>query len=429
KTGHNALLDRTREYETDLDMDRTFLSGPRSDVLDKIGFCSGHGPTTVKGTFGMMEWKDEKRNEKDFLSLFRTSTSPEIPSVILDINDQLTQWEYLNSRIDMIGLFLFGPENGRSIIHSVRAPGQPLVDDLQCLKFTTSLFVKHCGCIHTHCLRRFLAFANICNHAVDKAAIKEALAFACGLDRINYVVNVENPTITRIAPAPVRDSEEHCERVSVEGVSRKKLGSFAKMYRVLLQSSSWWWNDEEAQICVHRNASLGLCQCEKDDWRSLENDQWSFVMSPYEQLFVDVKFAGGTHGFVSVYLHEVLQGWRCLLLAIGFSLLFLATVASKCLPSSIATRPLAVRAIASIVIFQSSMDTLFATVAVVTCVTVYILIRLINDPVTWEKRKGFRLPDLRVYGIFLHVSGDLCKFPVLSGSENIGNRKQANLVL
>ncbi|GKE00981.1 asparaginyl endopeptidase 1, partial [Tanacetum coccineum] len=164
--------------------------------------------------------------------LFRTSTSPEIPSVILDINDQLTQWEYLNSRIDMIGLFLFGPENGRSIIHSVRAPGQPLVDDLQCLK-------------------RFLAFANICNHAVDKAAIKEALAFACGLDRINYVVNVENPTITRIAPAPVRDSEEHCERVSVEGISRKKLGSFAKMYHVLLEPSNWWWNDEEAQICVH----------------------------------------------------------------------------------------------------------------------------------------------------------------------------------
>ncbi|GJT42856.1 hypothetical protein Tco_0951571 [Tanacetum coccineum] len=159
------------------------------------------------------------------------------------------------------------------------------------------------------------------------------------------------------------------------------------------------------------------------------------VMSPYEQLFVDVKFAGGTHGFVSVYLHEVLQGWRCVLLAIGFSLLFLATVASKCLPSSIATRPLAVRAIASInftlsfvgsefrllfVPFQSSMDTLFAT-------------RFPEpnpqpDLPNSGTITGFRLPDLRVYGIFLHVSADLCKFPVLSGSENIGNRKQANLV-
>lgn len=27
-------------------------------------------------------------------------------------------------------------------------------------------------------------------------------------------------------------------------------------------------------------------------------------MSPYEQLFVDVKFSRGTAGFVSVYLHE-----------------------------------------------------------------------------------------------------------------------------
>ncbi|GKC89501.1 hypothetical protein Tco_1150150 [Tanacetum coccineum] len=162
------------------------------------------------------------------------------------------------------------------------------------------------------------------------------------------------------------------------------------------------------------DASLGLCQCEKDDWRSLENEQWSFVMSPYEQLFVDVKFAGGTHGFVSVYLHEVLQGWRCVLLAIGFSLLFLATVASKCLPSSIATRPLAVRAIASIVIFQSSMDTLLATVAAVTCVTVYILIRLINDQVTWEKRKLKRLRGRESTKV---RSGETVKVKLIAGIE------------
>lgn len=58
------------------------------------------------------------------------------PTVIMDINKEFTQWEYLNSRIDMVGLILFGPENGRSIIRSVRGPKQNLVDELQFLEST-----------------------------------------------------------------------------------------------------------------------------------------------------------------------------------------------------------------------------------------------------------------------------------------------------
>ncbi|GJW42286.1 hypothetical protein Tco_0071085 [Tanacetum coccineum] len=45
----------------------------------------------------------------------------------------------------------------------------------------------------------------------------------------------------------------------------------------------------------------------------------------------------------------------------------------------------------NVVDVESSMDTLFAMVAVVTCLTVYILIRFINDPVTPEKLKLERL--------------------------------------
>ncbi|GJV33518.1 hypothetical protein Tco_1393918, partial [Tanacetum coccineum] len=178
------------------------------------------------------------------------------------------------------------------------------------------------------------------------------------------------------------------------------------------------------------DASLGLCQCEKDDWRSLENEQWSFVMSPYEQLFVDVKFARGTDGFVSVYLHEVSQGWRYVLLAIGFSLLFLAPVASKCLPSdySSTVRVLAVRAIAITFIYQSSMDTLFAMVAVVTCLTVYILIRFINDPVTWEK---WKLKRLRGRELTKVRSGETVKawlLTVLGINSHVGKLKLCRLV-
>ncbi|PWA49180.1 hypothetical protein CTI12_AA483920 [Artemisia annua] len=157
------------------------------------------------------------------------------PTIIMDINKEFTQWEYLNSRIDMVGLILFGPENGRSIIRSVRGPKQNLVDELQCLESTAQLFYKHCHCIHEHCLRRFPSFANMCNHASDKAAIKEAIIVACVNNKIEpYVVNVKNSSISRFTPAPVRGSMEYRERASVEGISRMKLGSFPKKYRVLI---------------------------------------------------------------------------------------------------------------------------------------------------------------------------------------------------
>ncbi|GJT57195.1 hypothetical protein Tco_0992249 [Tanacetum coccineum] len=69
----------------------------------------------------------------------------------------------------------------------------------------------------------------------------------------------------------------------------------------------------------------GIMHCKKDDWRSLENKQCSFVMSPYEQLFADVMFARGTASFVSVYLNEATQGWRHVLLVTGIALLFSAS--------------------------------------------------------------------------------------------------------
>ncbi|KAI3796211.1 hypothetical protein L1987_38877 [Smallanthus sonchifolius] len=58
------------------------------------------------------------------------------------------------------------------------------------------------------------------------------------------------------------------------------------------------------QICFHRKASLGLCQCENDDWRSVQKGLWSFTTSPYEQRFVDVKFIGRNSGSVIITLDE-----------------------------------------------------------------------------------------------------------------------------
>lgn len=55
-----------------------------------------------------------------------------------------------------------------------------------------------------------------------------------------------------------------------------------------------------------RNASLGMCQCEKADWRNLQRGLWSSVMSPYDKQYIDVKFSGDSSASVTV---SVAEGW------------------------------------------------------------------------------------------------------------------------
>ncbi|GJV05129.1 vacuolar-processing enzyme [Tanacetum coccineum] len=86
---------------------------------------------------------------------------------------------HLDSSIDMIGVLLFGPQNGRSILHSARGSGQPLVDDWECLKSTARLFEKHCGLLTQYGMKHMRAFANICNNMVEKSAIEEAFIATC----------------------------------------------------------------------------------------------------------------------------------------------------------------------------------------------------------------------------------------------------------
>ena len=56
-----------------------------------------------------------------------------------------------------------------------------------------------------------------------------------------------------------------------------------------------------------RNASRGLCQCEKDEWKAVQNWIWSSVMSPYEDRYVDLKFVGEFSGSMTVTVEEGLH--------------------------------------------------------------------------------------------------------------------------
>ncbi|KAK4850436.1 hypothetical protein QYF36_006705 [Acer negundo] len=154
-------------------------------------------------------------------------------------------------------------------------------------------------------------------------------------------VDLENPVVD-VTPYPLPVSDQSsihdpkplssCERVQVSGLSRLKLGSYASSFRVTLVPSTVIPERLHSKIlvCFHRNASLGLCQCEKDEWKAIQKEGiWNYVMSPYEERYIDVKYVGKVSGPVSVAVVEDFQGWRLFFLASGFVLLLLAPIVSS----------------------------------------------------------------------------------------------------
>ncbi|MCL7039640.1 hypothetical protein MKW94_003699 [Papaver nudicaule] len=75
-----------------------------------------------------------------------------------------------------------------------------------------------------------------------------------------------------------------CGRVRIGGVSKLNIQSYASAFR---------------------NASLGLCQCGNDNWKTIQNGQWNALMSPYQDRYVDVMFLDGVSaGSVKVSVEE-----------------------------------------------------------------------------------------------------------------------------
>ncbi|CAI0458391.1 unnamed protein product [Linum tenue] len=125
------------------------------------------------------------------------------------------------------------------------------------------------------------------------------------------------------------------ETNTLKGQSRLELGSYSSSLRVTLAPFPVIPErlHRRIHVCFHRNASLGRCDCEKEDWKTFQNAQWSSVMSPYQERYIDVKTTGGiSGGGITVQLKEESQRWRLLCLAVGFILLLLAPIVSSWVP-------------------------------------------------------------------------------------------------
>ncbi|KAI7987685.1 hypothetical protein LOK49_LG13G01401 [Camellia lanceoleosa] len=106
--------------------------------------------------------------------------SGEKTKIIKQITETIMHRIHLDGSIHTIGMLLFGPQMGPSILTSTRKPGLAIVDDWICLKSLVRVFENHCGSLTQYGMKHMRAFANICNKGVSEAAMEEASMVACG---------------------------------------------------------------------------------------------------------------------------------------------------------------------------------------------------------------------------------------------------------
>ncbi|KAL3619392.1 hypothetical protein CASFOL_036962 [Castilleja foliolosa] len=190
KQQYQQVKDRTSNYNTYNAGSHVMEYGNKSIKSEKVYLYQGFDPATenlppnrIIGSKRRMDVVNQR--DADLLFLWerykKLEHSDEEKTELLKlITDTILHRKHLDGSVDIIGLVLFGPDKGPSLLKSVRGKGLPLADDWDCLKSTVRLFEAHCGSLTQYGMKHMRAFANICNTGVSLAEIEEACMAACG---------------------------------------------------------------------------------------------------------------------------------------------------------------------------------------------------------------------------------------------------------
>ncbi|XP_059639209.1 legumain [Cornus florida] len=186
---YQAVKLRTSNYNTYTAGSHVMEYGNKSLKPEKLYLYQGFDPATenLPTNKFLCDTHLDVVNQRDadllFLWQAYEKSKDDEPEKKREILDQITSTMrhriHLDDSMNMIGIFLFGPEKGPSTLGSVRASGLPIVDDWNCLKSMVRLFETHCGSLTQYGMKHMRAFANICNNGVSKAAVGEACVAAC----------------------------------------------------------------------------------------------------------------------------------------------------------------------------------------------------------------------------------------------------------
>ncbi|KAI7743130.1 hypothetical protein M8C21_010028 [Ambrosia artemisiifolia] len=118
--------------------------------------------------------------------LYKSSPRSQRLETINKMSEAFKQLAYRDWRLDVLGLFLFGPDKGRSFLrirHDERPEPVDVLGYVQCSQVLDDLFEKHCGPPCLMGLRHRHSRENLC-YLATKEAIEEAMILACGMNVI-----------------------------------------------------------------------------------------------------------------------------------------------------------------------------------------------------------------------------------------------------
>ncbi|CAN4127570.1 unnamed protein product [Withania somnifera] len=187
KQQYEKVKDRTSNFNNYNAGSHVMEYGSKEIKPEKVYLYQGFDPATVnlpanKIDFARLEVVNQR--DADLLFLWERykklkDNSVEKNKLRKEITETMLHRQHLDGSVDAVGVFLFGPTKGGSVLRSVREPGLPLVNDWECLKSTVRLFEAHCGSLTQYGMKHMRAFANICNNGVSRDAMEEAFMVAC----------------------------------------------------------------------------------------------------------------------------------------------------------------------------------------------------------------------------------------------------------
>lgn len=187
KQQYEKVKERTSNFKNYEAGSHVMEYGSKDIKPEKVYLYQGFDPATVnlpanKIDFARLEVVNQR--DADLLFLWERykkleDNSFEKANLRKEIAETMRHRQHLDGSIDAVGVFLFGPIKGSSVLNSVRKPGLPLVDDWECLKSTVRLFEAHCGSLTQYGMKHMRAFANICNNGISRDAMEEAFMAAC----------------------------------------------------------------------------------------------------------------------------------------------------------------------------------------------------------------------------------------------------------
>ncbi|XP_073157327.1 legumain [Henckelia pumila] len=186
---YQQVKDRTSNHNTYNAGSHVMEYGNKNFKPEKLSLFQGFDPATMglppnRVPHNKYHMDVVNQRDADLLFLWERYKIVKDPTdkaeLLKQITDTIRHRKRLDGSIDIIGLVLFGPENGPSRLNSLRGPGLPLVDDWECLKSMVRLFEAHCGSLTQYGMKHMRAFANVCNNGVSGEKMEEACMAACG---------------------------------------------------------------------------------------------------------------------------------------------------------------------------------------------------------------------------------------------------------